>query len=139
MHIISKIKRENAQVNLGTLEKDTTACVVSMRGTMDTENAEYFFVQNNQIESWISQQNNCQRIVFDLYDIEYINSTGVGYLMQFLMKKRDIPATYVFNRESLVYFILDNLGFFEFHDLHIQEHSLEKGLEELPIFSSNTL
>lgn len=131
MHTIHEVQHDKTIIQWVRVEAEPTAQIISIKGSLEAAGAKALFSESNLIEMWLAT-NESERLVFDLFDLEYINSTAVGYLMKALLKTRELPVTYIFKRDSLVYFVLDNLGFFEFHDLHIQEHPLTDGLDPHP-------
>ncbi|RMH68529.1 MAG: STAS domain-containing protein [Gemmatimonadetes bacterium] len=119
---------------IGYYDTNKTVIVISFTGVLDMLSAEVVFVKRRAtLKEWFENKPDTQRIVFDLFHLDHINSFAIGHLTQFYLAlyKRKIPVTLVIDPESTVYQILDYCGLFELHGLHVQRKDLTEGLEPL--------
>ena len=95
------------------LEKVDDICiVVHLKGTIDTYNSPYFIKQINKVINA-----GYSKLILDLYDINYMSSTGVGATVTILKDMKKINGAFsIIDMQPKVYEVFQLLGMTSFID-----------------------
>lgn len=126
-------KDSNLKIRLSLVEGCPKIIIVTLKGYIDTYNSDFFQKQVNR-----AIRSGYNKIIFDLSDINYISSTGIGSFTFFLKEVNssngNVVLIYI---QPKVYEVFQLLGFSKFFNIKESiEESIDflsrKGVKEAP-------
>lgn len=93
------------------------AIVIKFQGELFTEHVETVFENiADPAGTWLKNQVEGNRVIFDFYELEYINSLTVGYLANIynILHTHKVDIVVITSKKGLVREILEQVGFLRF-------------------------
>lgn len=111
----------NDNLKINTVNKQNVVCFY-LAGQLDAHSAPLL---ENEIEKVIS---NCKKLVFNLSNLDYISSAGLGVFMSFIQELRDNNGDIKFSElNDKVKNVMDLLGFNHIYDItNTEQEAIDK-------------
>lgn len=129
MEIIDSLTVEEAKIVVKQPEDEASTIILEFGGSLNSVTSMLLFLEKPSFFSkWLHDDVALQKMVIDLYHVDYINSMAIGHITQYCMmlEKKQIKVNVIVERGSEVYSILDFCGFFELPGIVYEQRTPQK-------------
>ena len=98
-----------------TLNDNNSQLVIAVEGVLETDNSDTFV---NIIMNTLSNTDGLKKVIFDLKQLTYVSSTGLGSFTAILSKTKQLNIEiYFVNVNEKIQSVIDVLGFSRFFNI----------------------